>query len=271
MPPRKRIAADGSPGSEPDPAQPEPRLVAETAGINLYSEYSLHDALKRLAAGSGGRIEATIEGRVADALTADGEIVEIQTARLGSLQDKVEFWTGRGYRVRVQYPLAAHTTIVKVSQKTGEALSERASPRHKQLWDAFGELVRAPGMLSTPGLVFEILFVKIREFRIQLETPERRGRFMRGTRTEDRVLESVLASKRFSSSLDWLELLAPHEGAEPRYPLSAASLAESLGIGVGVARKVVYSYARAGLLEPYGKLGRTRLYELPGIGMDSSR
>ncbi len=254
-------------------------LVAETAGINLYSEYSLHDALKRLAAGPDGRIEAKVEGKVADALTASGEIIEIQTARLGSIQDKIDFWISKGYRVRVQYPLASYSTIMRISQTTGELLSSRASPRHRSFLDAFDELVRAPGMISTPGLTFEILLVRMREVRIQLETPQRRGRFLRATRTEDRSLEEVLESRRFSSPRDWLSLLVPDMKRPPwregeilaklklPSPLSSATLAESLGIRPAQARKILYCLARAGFLRLAGTEGNAKLYGVsPGIG-----
>lgn len=228
-------------GATESPLNP---LRPETEGINLFAEYSLHDALKRRAAGAGGRIEVAVDGKIADAVREDGEIVEIQTRGLNSIQDKIAGWAAAGHRVRVQFPLAARTTIVKIDGRTGELLSRRKSPKRRGIWDLFDELPRAPAIISTPGLVFEALFIEMAEYRRRLEEPVRRGRFLRSVATVDRCLVAVLESREFRGREDWLALLP--ESAD--VPWTSASLGEALGISAARARKVLYSFARAGLL-----------------------
>jgi hypothetical protein len=231
-------------------------LVAETSRINLYSEYSLHDQLKRRAAGSGGRIEVSIEGKIADALRADGEIVEIQTGALGSLVDKAHFWSIRGYKLRLQLPLAVQKTIVRIRQDTGEVLSRRKSPKKEGLWSIFDRLVRASGLLGLPGLVIELVYIEMEEIRIVLEEPVRRGRFLKSYATVDRSLVAIRESREFSSPSDWLALLPDSEGGF----WTSTSLGKALGISAAQARKLLYTFARAGFFIETPSEGRVKRY-----------
>lgn len=232
-------------------------LVAETNRINPYSEYSLHDQLKRLAAGSGGRIEVVIEGKIADALRPDGEIVEIQTGTLSSLVDKARFWSLRGYKQRIQVPLAVQKTIVRVRQDTGEVISRRKSPKKEELWSVFDRLVRASGLLSLRGLVMELVSIEMEEIRAVLEEPVRRGRFLRSYATIDRNLIAVRESREFSSPADWLSLLPENDDGY----WTSASLGNAAGMGIGQARKLLYTFCRAGFLRQIPSEDRAKRYE----------
>jgi len=135
-------------------------LVAETNRINLYSEYSLHDQLKRLAAGSGGRIEVVIEGKIADALRPDGEIVEIQTGTLSSLVDKARFWSLRGYKQRIQVPLAVQkrgTLVGLRSPGKGVGSSVLAGAGHGACLHRNGRDPCRAGRAGPPGPISQIL------------------------------------------------------------------------------------------------------------------
>jgi len=237
-------------------------LVAETSRINLYSEYSLHDQLKRQAAGQGGRIEVAIEGKIADALRPDGEIVEIQTGSLSPIVDKAEFWCGKGYKLRIQIPLAAQKTIVRIGQSSGEILSRRRSPKKETLWSVFDRFVRASSLLSLPGLVIELVYIEMEEIRTVLEEPVRRGRFLKSYATVDRNLVAVRESREFASPGDWLALL-PH--CDSGY-WTSTSLGKDAGIGTARARKVLYTYARAGLLDPIPSSERVKRYTSTRLG-----
>ncbi len=231
-------------------------MAAEINRINLYSEYSLHDQLKRLAAGPGGRIEVAVEGKIADALRPDGEIVEIQTGTLSSLVDKARFWSLRGYKQRIQVPLAVQKTIVRVRQDTGEVISRRKSPKKEELWSVFDRLVRASGLLSLRGLVIELVFIEMEEIRAVLEEPVRRGRFLRSYATVDRNLIAVRESREFSCPKDWLSLLP---GNDDGY-WTSASLGNAAGIGAAQARKLLYTFVKAGVLQQVPSEGRAKRY-----------
>ena len=238
---RKQTGYDSAAGF-PD-GIPTHEAVAE--GINLYSEYSLHDALKRIAAGTEGRIEVPVDGSIADAVRPDGELVEIQTSHLGAIGDKRKAWLDAGFCVRMQVPLIVRKTIVRLDGSTGEILSRRKSPKKQGIFDLFDELVRASFLLSMEGLVLEVLFIEALELRRSLPEPVRRGRFLRSTETQDRVLQNIVDRREFRSAEDWLSLL-------PGFPDSgwdSGLLAAALGIPAPKARKVLYTFARAGFLQ----------------------
>lgn len=238
---RKQTGYDSAAGF-PD-GIPAHEAVAE--GINLYSEYSLHDALKRIAAGPEGRIEVPVGGSIADAVRPDGELVEIQTSHLGAIGDKLKAWLDAGFRVRMQVPLVACKTIVRLDGSTGEVLSRRKSPKKQGIFDLFDELVRASFLLSMKGLVLEVLFIEALELRRSLPEPVRRGRFLRSMETQDRVLQAIVDRREFRSAEDWLSLL-------PAFPDSgwdSGLLAAALGIPAPKARKVLYTLTRAGFLQ----------------------
>lgn len=246
------------PRPRPLPPPPPPRppdLAGEEAGINTWAEYGLHDALKRLAAGPDGRIEVPLDGRIADAVRADGELVEVQTAHLDAIPGKVAGWLAGGRRVRVQVPLAVATTIVRLDA-TGTPLSRRRSPKKRTFWDLFPELVRASALLRTPGLVVEVLFVEVTEHRRVEPVPVRRGRFLRSFTTVDRTLEAIRSHVAFASPADWRAVLPP----PPPEGWSSASLAVALGIPPARARQVLYTFARAGLVAPVASPGRHKHY-----------
>ncbi|MFZ2635581.1 MAG: hypothetical protein WAX33_04495 [Rectinemataceae bacterium] len=275
--------------------QPEAPSDAESEekGINIFSEHSLHDALKRRAAGAGGRIEVAVGGRIADAVRADGEIVEVQTSGLAAVQEKAKTWAAEGRRIRVQYPIVTSCTIIRIDSRTGEVLSRRKSPKRREFWHAFDELIHAPALIATPGLVFETLMVEVTERREVLPVPVRRGRYPRYYVTIDRSLDGILSSREFTCAEDWLALLPGSAsvagsgdfdakgagigtgagisasagigagagiGASAGTLWSSESLGSALGIQTAAARKVLYSLARAGLLENAGVEGRRKWY-----------
>jgi hypothetical protein len=240
-------------GSE---SAPRSELVAERAGINLYSEHSLHSQLKEWLSEPGDRSEVLVDGRVVDLLKADGELVEVQTGSLGKIVPKALVLAASGRRVRVVYPVAAETSIRRLDPKTGELLSVRKSPKRGDVWSLFDELVKAHGLIAAPLIEVEVLLVKAVDIKVRDGSGSWRSR---GDRRADRILEEVISSRRLGSRSQWLALIP---GSLPP-PWSSASLGEALGIRPDRARKVLYCLARAGLLAETGKEGRRKLYELP--------
>lgn len=224
----------------------------ETEGINTYTESALHAALKAYLAGPGDRFEVPTEGRIVDLVRAGGELVEVQTARLDKIAEKV-LALARTRAVRVVYPVVAETRILRLDPGTGELLSERKSPKRGDFYSLFDELVRAPRLIAAKNVTVEVLLVRTRELRTRDGTGSWRRR---GDRTLARELLEVLESRSLGSRKDWLGILPP--GLSP--PWDSAGLGEGLGIGSSRARKVLYSYWKAGLLEEAGRLGRRKLY-----------
>lgn len=227
----------------------------ESGGIGVYSESGLHASLKESLAGAEGRFEVPIDGKIVDLVrpTAKGEeLVEVQTRRLDKIAPKV-IALSRSHRLRVVHPVAAETTILRLSPETGEILSSRKSPKRGDLYSVFDELVRATSLVGARNVVVEVLLVSCREIRCRDGSGSWRRR---GDKILARDLDQVLESRSFTRRADWLKLI-PKE-LEP--PYTSAGLGEALGIGADRARKILYTYAAAGLLVEAGKAGRRKLY-----------
>jgi hypothetical protein len=228
-------------------------LVAECAGINLYSERSLHAQLKARLASPGDRLEARVGGKVVDLLRASGEIVEVQTGNFGKIVDKVLALAAEGRKVRVVHPVAVEREIRRLDPKTEELVSTRKSPKRGDLYSIFDELVKAPAFIASRNVTFELLLVRIAEVKVRDGSGSWRRK---GDRIVDRELVELLSSRSFRTKAQWLALIPK---ALPS-PWSSSSLGEALGIGAERARKLLYCFARAGLLAEAGREGRLKLY-----------
>ncbi|MCX7026387.1 MAG: hypothetical protein NT061_02605 [Spirochaetes bacterium] len=229
-------------------------IVAEQAGINLYSEYSLHEQLKEYLAKPGDRLEALIEGKVIDLVRVDGELVEVQTGHLGQLKPKVLELAGKGRRVRVVYPISAERTLRRLDPATDELISVRKSPKRGTVYSLFDELVHAPELISARNVTVEVLIVK------SVETKTRDGSgswWRRGDRMVDKELVEVLSSRSFRTQNQWLALIP--KSLVP--PWTSTALGEALGIGPERARRILYCFCRAGLLVELGMVGRRKTFE----------
>ena len=228
-------------------------IAAERAGINLYSEYSLHEQLKAYLAKPGDRLEALVEGKVIDLVRADGELVEVQTGHLGQLKPKVLGLAAKGYKVRVVYPVSAERELRRLDPLTGEILSVRKSPKRGDEYSFFDELVHAPEFIAAHNVIFETLFVKT------AETKTRDGKgswWRRGDSTIDKELLAVLSSRTLRTKAQWLALIP--RGLPP--PWTSAALGADLGISTERARRILYCLCRAGLITETAKDRRRKTY-----------
>lgn len=232
-------------------------IVAECAGINLYSERSLHAQLKAYFAGPGDRLEARVGGKVVDLLRSDGEIVEVQTGNFGKILRKVLSLAGDGRKVRIVHPLAVETEIRRLDPKTEELVSRRKSPKRCDIYSAFDELVSAPALIAARNVTLELVLARIAEVKVRDGTGSWRRR---GDRVVDRELVEVLSSRSFRTRAQWLSLIP--RTLDP--PWSSTSLGEALGIGTDRARRMLYCYSRAGLIAEAGQDGRRKLYSRAG-------
>jgi hypothetical protein len=228
-------------------------MVAECSGINLYAEHSLHVQLKEYLAGPGDRLEASVEGKVVDLVRADGELVEVQTGSLGKILPKALALAAAGHRVRVVHPVAVEREIRRLDPRTEELVSTRKSPKRGDLYSVFDELVKAPGLIASRNLTVEVLLVRIADVKVR----DGSGSWWhKGDRRVDRELLEVVGSRSFRTRGQWLALIP--KSLPP--PWSSTSLGEVLGIGSDRARKILYCFARAGILSEAGKDGKRKLY-----------
>jgi hypothetical protein len=125
--------------------------AASAPGIGTLRERPLHASLKRWYAEAGDRTEVAVDGYVIDLVRGD-LLIEVQTRGLSSARHKVAALLGRGHRLRVIFPIAVDTWIVKFDADGG-VLSRRRSPRHGIASDVFrrARQRRHPAGRSGPG------------------------------------------------------------------------------------------------------------------------
>ncbi|MBQ9098685.1 MAG: hypothetical protein IJY50_04565 [Clostridia bacterium] len=110
----------------------------ERDGIGLYAEKRLHSVLKRWMVDDFSTHEQKVPMRngklsrfVADILTLQGEIIEIQTGELYRLARKIAFYMEEtDFSVTLVHPLTALKHISWMDPETGELTARNKSPRH---------------------------------------------------------------------------------------------------------------------------------------------
>jgi hypothetical protein len=222
--------------------------------IGSLNETDLHDQLKAIYAESHGRTEETVCGFVVD-VVRDDEIIEIQTSGLGRLRRKIERFRG-AYRLRIVYPVASRTRLVKLDE-LGAELSRRRSPRRGRVESVFRELASIADLLPDPGVTLEIAMVNAVEHRVA----DGRGSWRRqGVSIVGRGVEEIVSTHVFTSGTDYLALL-PAELAEP---FSNKDLAAAAGLRYRRAQPMTSSFRKMGLIEIAGKRGQQLLYRIAG-------
>ncbi|TFG80800.1 MAG: hypothetical protein E4H20_10720 [Spirochaetales bacterium] len=236
-----------------------PDLAAESPGIGLYAETGLHDALKRrYASAPGARLEVRIAGKVVDVALPD-ELVEVQTRNLGSIADKI-LHLACLMPVRIVYPVVVEKIIIRRNPSDGEILSTRRYTGRKDFYSVFDELVRAPLIVASPNVRLDIVLVRTREERVRDGSGSWRKR---GDRVLSRELDEVINTRSLDTRDDWLALIPP----DLLQPWDSGTLGSALNIDAQRARKILYTFRRAGLLELGSRIGRLKMYCIPGTVM----
>ncbi len=226
--------------------------VAESPGIGLYSEKVLHAALKGVYAAGQGRLEARLGGKVVDVVLPH-ELVEIQTRNIGSIVNKI-LHLAAIMPVRVVHPITVALTIERIDPESGLSLSTRKSGKRRDLYHLFDELVRASLLVASPNVRFDVVLVHVHERRSRTGKGSWRKK---GDEVLSRRLEAISETIHLDTRRDWLDLL-PAPG--PVLDYDSAGLGLALGIDAVRARKILYTYAKAGLLEAAGKVGNRKLF-----------
>jgi hypothetical protein len=219
--------------------------VSATTGIGTLNEGSLHAELKRLYLRPNDEAEVSLAGFVIDIVRNGGQddeqLIEIQTGAFAAMSTKLDHLLEE-HRILVVHPIAVDATLERPGRKP------RRSPKKRDIYAVFDELVSLPTMLDHPHLELDVVLVSV--VKVQGHDPRaRRGRG--GWRTLDRRLDRVHQIHRFSSVDDLVGLIP--DGLPS--PFTTADLAEAGGIRRDVAQRTAYCLRLAGRLE---NVGRTR-------------
>jgi len=237
-------------------------IVAESPGIGLYAERGLHAALKSAyASRPGARLEVPVSGKIVDVVLPD-ELVEVQTRNIGAIAEKI-LHLACVMPVRIVHPIVMETRIERLDPADGSVASSRKSRTRRDFYSLFDELVHASLVVASPNVRFDVVLVSVREVRVRDGSGSWRKR---GDRVLSRDLAGILSTTSLDTRADWLALIP----ASLEEPYESASLGTALGIAAPRARKILYTFARAGLLREAGKAGRRKLY-LKAISDEGTR
>lgn len=215
-------------------------------------ETTLHRQLKEHYGGEAACCEVRLGGYRIDAVV-NGQLIEVQSAPLGAIRDKVRTLVEQ-HDVLVIKPLAARKTLIKLKKKNGPVVSTRASPRRETVCDLFIELVNFVPLFPHPRLTLDVLLTEQEEHRVPTKRRRRRGK---DYRVLDRRLVNVVETYRFRTADDILALLP----AELPTAFTTADLARLLNIPRWLAQKMAYCLRRMETIEVVGVSQRSRLYE----------
>ena len=214
-------------------------------------ESSLHRSLKFQYSGSNGTTETLLGDYVCDALTSDGEIIEVQTGSFGPLKEKVKNLT-KSARLRIIHPIIIQKHI-ELYDAAGVFVHKRKSPRKGSRWDLFKALIYAPQLPLLKNLVIELVLIDVIEKRIDDGCGSWRRK---GISIEDRFLTGLHETLILKGPKDYLHFL-PFKKKES---FTVRMLGEKAGINTALARKTMYVFEKMGLTEKIGKQGRAFVY-----------
>ena len=142
-------------------------------------ETSLHRQIKELygAQRRGADRSVGLHGYRIDAVSSEGELVEVQSGPLGPLRAKLRCLLGE-HQVRVIKPVALTRRIVRRARRDGADLSARLSPKRGAVLDVFDDLIGLSTVFPHANLCVEVWGVDIDEVRVMRRPAAgiRRGR-----------------------------------------------------------------------------------------------
>jgi len=180
-------------------------------GIGLYAEKTLHGLLKRWVCDDAAAHERPVydvDGKksryVADVLTDDGQIFEVQTASLYPMHRKIAFYLeSTHYRVTVVHPLVGRKWVSWLDPASGEVTARNRSPLHETPVHIMGELRAFLPFLAHPRFSLLLPIVEMDEFRF-LDGWSRNGK--RGSHRYELMPLSLLDTVVLEKKEDYIAL-----------------------------------------------------------------
>ena len=166
------------------------------------------------------------------------DLIEIQTTSFAAMGKKLDHLLAE-HRVLIVHPIAVETYLTRPS--TGA--KPRRSPKKRDVFCLFDELVSMPTVLDHPHLSIEVVLAEVEN--VQQEDPSLR-RNRGGWRTVDRKLRTIRARHRFDGVGDLASLIPA--GLPARF--TTADLAAAAGTPRDRAQKMAYCLRANGLFEP---------------------
>lgn len=224
--------------------------------IGTLSEKSLHATLKWYYESDGDRHEIPIGNYVADIVGEHG-IIEIQTRNFVKIKPKLSELLEAAH-VTVVYPLIDQKRIINTDYDTGEVISARKSPKHRNVYSSVHELYAIKKMLKNPNLSIKMPVLSADEIRVfGIKTRRRKKQHTRkGEYISDIIPTDILDEITLSEPHDYRIFLPEHLPKS----FNSADFAQIASTDVYTARRILNILNYIELIEIMGKSGRTTVY-----------
>ena len=202
---------------------------------------------------------------IADVLTKDGNVIEIQTGSLAHLLAKCMFYISEKRKVTVVYPLVISKTI-KTFSPSGEKIQSRRSPKKQGIFSIFRELTALCPVLLNKNFTLEVLEVNVTEERIRTTEPVQsknsRRRFLRQWQKVDKRLDEIIKKHVFHGKKSYMDLIPKNLPDPFLFKDFYGELTHDAKVKKDEARLMLWVYSHMGLIEHLGKQGRFNIYSI---------
>lgn len=226
--------------------------------INTFNEKSLHKTIKKIIAlESEGKTEVPVASFICDVVGKDNHIYEIQTKNLGKIKNKVEILL-KTHTVTVIYPLCINTFIETYSEDN-QLISKRKSPKKRNIYSVFDELMGIYNLLLLPNFTFEVWEVEKIEERIKTvdkkQLINRSRKFLKQWIPLDTKLKTITTRHTFENKDDYIALL-------PNTLPDSFSTKDIAPIVGKQTHKMVWTFKKANIIKLVDKKGNLNLYSI---------
>lgn len=183
--------------------------------INTLNESSLHRALKTIySLDNNSKTEEQVSQWICDIVQNENVIIEIQTANVSSLKNKIKSLLKMGKTVKIVHPVVISKTI-KTSDIYGTIISTRKSPKKESIYSIFRQLTGITEFLLHENFILEIPQISIIEHRLKTsqaqQSKNKKRRFLKDWQKTDKELKEIFTISTFSKKEDYLNLLPQYK------------------------------------------------------------
>ncbi|MDD7450181.1 MAG: hypothetical protein PUK76_03970 [Treponema sp.] len=183
--------------------------------INTLNESSLHRALKTIySLDNNSKTEEQVSQWICDIVQNENVIIEIQTANVSSLKNKIKCLLKMGKTVKIVHPVVISKTI-KTSDIYGTIISTRKSPKKESIYSIFRQLTGITEFLLHENFILEIPQISIIEHRLKTsqaqQSKNKKRRFLKDWQKTDKELKEIFTISTFSKKEDYLNLLPQYK------------------------------------------------------------
>ncbi len=233
--------------------------------INTYNESSLHRTLKNILCKEyNGKTEIEIDNYICDIVSKNNEIIEVQTKNLGNLTGKILNLL-ENHKVTLVYPLPCTSYIEYYKHINEKPISRKKSPRKKNIYDIFDELMGCFPVLLHENFTLKIIETSITKERIKTDTKvqsqNKKRRFLKNWLTHDTTLDELHNTFVLKTRQDYVQLLPDNLQSQ----FTVKDVVECNNVPVikkDQAYKMLWTFRKMGIIEFLGKEGRSKMYRI---------